>query len=118
MARSKEPDSRLMGRLFHESPQVRIAQLGRDDARRKTDDQQTLQSLLLESEPMYPGIGRWYDEKVVSGMKTGERIAYVAFEDERPIASAVLKLGQHAKFCHLRIRKDFQDLELGQLFLR
>jgi predicted transcriptional regulator len=40
----------------------------------------------------------------------------VAYEGEDPIAAAILKLGEKAKFCHLRIRHDFQDLDLGQLF--
>ena len=116
MAPSNQFKASLTGRLFAESPQFRLAQLRRDDARKETDNQQILRNLLLENEPMYPEIGRWYKQKVLPGMRTGERIAYVAFEDERPIASAVLKLGQHAKFCHLRIHQDFQDIELGQLF--
>ena len=65
---------------------------------------------------MYPGIGQWYSDKVLPGLKTSERIGYVAFEDERPIASAVLKKGERAKFCHLRIHEDFRDLDLGQMF--
>jgi predicted transcriptional regulator len=71
--------------------------------------------MLLENEEMYPGIGRWYKDKVLPGLKTSERIAYLAFEDEKPIASAVLKLGEHAKFCHLRINEGFRDLNLGQI---
>jgi predicted transcriptional regulator len=71
--------------------------------------------MLLENEAMYPGIDRWYSEKVLPGLKTSERIAYLAFEDERPVASAVLKLGEHAKFCHVRIREGFRDLDLGQM---
>jgi predicted transcriptional regulator len=116
MAPSKRFDAEFAGRLFPETPHFRIAVLGRDDARRNSDDQRTLQKLLLENEAMYPAIGRWYDEKVLPGMKDRLRIAYVAFLDETPIASAVLKLGTHAKFCHLRVRQGFQDQDLGQMF--
>jgi predicted transcriptional regulator len=72
--------------------------------------------MLQSNEAMYPAIDRWYSHKVVPGLKNSERKAYVAYEGDKPIASAVLKLGEHAKFCHLRIQEDFQDLDLGQLF--
>ncbi len=65
---------------------------------------------------MYPEIGQWYSDKVVPGLKSSERGAYIAFENETPIASAVLKRGEHAKFCHLRIHDNFRDLDLGQMF--
>jgi len=64
---------------------------------------------------MYPGIDRWYLEKVLPGLRSSERLAYLAFENECPVASAVLKLGEHAKFCHVRVAKDFQDASLGQM---
>ena len=116
MAPSKQFDAGFAGRLFPETPHFRLAVLGRDDARRDSDDQRTLRKLLLENEAMYPTIGRWYEEKVLPGMKDRMRIAYVAYLDERPIASAVLKLGTHAKFCHLRVLQGFQDQDLGQMF--
>lgn len=116
MAQSKRFDAEFAGRLFSETPHFRLAVLGRDDARRNSDDQRTLRKLLLENESMYPAIGRWYEEKVLPGMKDRLRIAYVAFLDEKPIASAVLKLGTHAKFCHLRVHQGFQDQDLGQMF--
>ena len=49
-------------------------------------------------------------------MKDFRRIAYVAYLEEKPIASAVLKLGSHAKFCHLKIHERFQGSDLGQMF--
>jgi predicted transcriptional regulator len=116
MALLKRFEGEFAGRLFPETPHFRLAVLGRDDARRNSEDQRTLRKLLLENEVMYPAIGRWYEEKVLPGMKDRLRIAYVAFLDERPIASAVLKLGTHAKFCHLKIREQFRDQDLGQMF--
>lgn len=103
------------GRLFPDSPPFKIVKLGESAARKQTDELKTLQAMLLESEPMYPAIGRWYNEKVLPGLKTSERVAYLAFENERPVASAILKLGEHAKFCHVRIHEGFRDLNLGQM---
>jgi len=65
---------------------------------------------------MYPAIERWFEQKVVPGLKSAERIAWVAYEGDSAVASAVLKLGRKSKFCHLRIHQDFQDLDLGRMF--
>jgi predicted transcriptional regulator len=65
---------------------------------------------------MYPNIGSWISEKVLPGLKSSERAAWVAYEGNKAIAAAVLKLGKNAKFCHLRVESDFQDMDLGQLF--
>lgn len=102
--------------LFSLAPSFRIARLGQAEATGWTDEMGILQELIRRNESMYPAIERWFSEKVVPGLKTGQRVAWVAFEAERPIASAVLKLGRRAKFCHLRIDKDFQDMDLGQMF--
>ena len=115
MAVQKRPKIHLGRRLFPEVPPFRLVRLGGSAARKQTDEIQILRKMLLENEAMYPGIGRWYTEKVLPGLKTSERLAYLAFEDERPIASAVLKLGEHAKFCHVRIHEGFRDLNLGQI---
>jgi predicted transcriptional regulator/ribosomal protein S18 acetylase RimI-like enzyme len=64
---------------------------------------------------MYPGIDRWFTDKVLPGLKSSERVAYLAFDGEMPVASAVLKLGEHAKFCHVRIHEGFRNLDLGQM---
>jgi predicted transcriptional regulator len=115
MAQSKRVKAELVGHLFPKAPPFRLVQLGRDAARKRIDDLKILQGLLLENEYMYPGIDRWYTDKVLPGLRTGERIAYLAFENEKPVASAVLKLGDHTKFCHVRIHEGFRDLDLGQM---
>jgi len=114
MAQSKRRNE-PSGRLFPDSPPFKIVKLGESSARKQTDELKTLQAMLLESEPMYPAIGRWYDEKVLPGLRTNERVAFLAFENERPVASAILKLGEHTKFCHVRIHEGFRDLNLGQM---
>jgi len=114
--RTKPLKGDLTELLFPPTPSFRILELGENDARKQSDGLKTLRELLLTNENMYPGIGHWYSEKVVPGLISSERVAYVAFENEVPIASAVLKLGAHAKFCHLRIHENFRDLDLGQMF--
>lgn len=120
MAQSKRRTRPLKGDLcellFAPTPSFRILELGSNDARKQTDGLNTLRELLLANESMYPEIKRWYTDKVVPGLRNSERVAYVAFENEVPIASAVLKRGEHAKFCHLRIHENFRDLDLGQMF--
>ena len=102
--------------LFPPTPSFRILELGESDARKTTDGLRILRELLLANESMYPEIGRWYSDKVVPGLMNSERVAYVAFENDTPIASAILKRGEHAKFCHLKIHENFRDLDLGQMF--
>lgn len=102
--------------LFPLKGEFHIAELGRDDALVWNDNVRNLKQLIVESEDMYPGIDRWFKDKVIPGLKASERIAYVAYENDKPIASAVLKIGRRSKLCHLKIHKDFQDLYLGQMF--
>jgi predicted transcriptional regulator len=116
MAQFRQFSNRESGTLFPLSGRFRIVQLGKDDALKWTDDLQVLKRLILASQDKYPKIERWLDEKVMPGLRSAERIAWVAYEEDRPIASAVLKLGDRAKFCHLKIDQDFQDMDLGQMF--
>ena len=104
------------GNLFSLTNPFRIVELNSDHAKKWTDDIGVLKNLIAENEPMYPNIRTWFTEKVIAGLKSSERLAYVAYEGDNPIASAVLKLGKRAKFCHLRIHQDFQDMDLGQMF--
>jgi predicted transcriptional regulator len=101
-------------RLFPDAIPFRLARLGESAARKQTDELKILESMLLEFGGVYPGIDRWYKQKVLPGLKTSERTAYLAFEDEQPVAAAVLKRGEHAKFCHISIRDGFRNLRLGQ----
>lgn len=102
--------------LFPLATRFRFVELGKLDAQRSTDNLKVLKELIVANQNMYPSIDRWFAEKVVPGLRSSERIAYIAYEDERPIASAVLKLGDKSKFCHLRVHQDFQDMDLGQMF--
>lgn len=116
MVMLKQHDEARTGDLFSPKSPFRIVTLRSDDAKKWTDDVNVLKELIVSHQPMYPAIDSWFAEKVIPGLRNSSRIAYVAYENEIPIASAVLKLGAKAKFCHLRIHQNFQDLDLGQMF--
>jgi predicted transcriptional regulator len=102
--------------LFARTGDFHLAKIGGSEAKKFTDDLKVLRQLIVENQPMYPNIDRWFDHKVVPGLKSSERIAWVAYEGESAIASAVLKRGRKSKFCHLRIHQNFRDLDLGRMF--
>lgn len=112
----KQLSETTTGTLFPPKSPFRIVQIRSADAKRWTDEVGVLKNLITANQPMYPNIDSWFADKVIPGIKSSSRVAYVAYEGEDPIASAVLKLGVNAKFCHLRIHQDFQDLDLGQMF--
>jgi predicted transcriptional regulator len=103
-------------RLFPLKGQFRIFELGAETAITRDDHLENLRKLVCASLDKYSGIERWFKNKVVPGLSTSERTAYLAYEDDKPIAAAVLKQGLKSKICHLKIEKDFQDLHLGQMF--
>jgi hypothetical protein len=100
----------------HPLAEFRIVKLGAVDATKGTDSLSALRNLILQNENMYPAIDRWYSDKVVPGLKSGQRIAYVGFQRGFPMASAVLKRGRQAKLCHLKIDESLRGLDLGKLF--
>jgi predicted transcriptional regulator len=102
--------------LFPRTGNFQVVRLSEADARTGSDHLQKLRELVLENEPMYPNIEKWFDAKVVPGLKDSERIGYVGYLDEKPAVSAVVKRGEAAKFCHLRIREDIQNIHLGEVF--
>jgi predicted transcriptional regulator len=65
---------------------------------------------------MYPEIERWYQQKVLPGIRQVERVAFIGYIDDCPVASAVVKKGSNAKFCHLRINEQIRDAHLGEVF--
>ena len=102
--------------LFPLKGEFCIKELKGSDALLFSDHLTALRNLIVANEKMYPNIAKWFDSKVVPGIKSSNRVAYVAYEENEPIASAVLKIGDRSKFCHLRIKEDLQDLSLGDIF--
>jgi predicted transcriptional regulator len=105
-----------MDQLFSTKGDLKIVRLREADVRGSSDHLRDFSRLILQNEPMYPGIDRWLTEKVIPGIRDSERAAYVGYVDEVPTVSAVVKRGESAKFCHLRIREDMQDRHLGEAF--
>ena len=102
--------------LFPLKGEFWIQELRGPDACNQNDHFAALKNLIVANEEMYPNIAKWFHSKVVPGLKSSERVGYVAYDGDDPIASSVLKLGNQAKFCHLRIKEDFQDCNLGDIF--
>jgi len=96
-------------------PSVGIQRLNDKDARGDSDSLKTLIHHLHSHEDHYPGIGHWVKEKVIPGLKTGERVGFVGFRDESPVLAAVLKSGSRTKFCHLSIQEGFRGDGLGEI---
>lgn len=94
---------------------LRLVRINPSDAQLRSDDFLSLRSLVLASEEAYPRISRWFDSKVSLGLRTGERLGYVALMNEQPIAAAVLKRGATTKFCHVKIDPSGRSRSLGDL---
>lgn len=105
-----------MSELFESKGNFQVVRLSEADARAYTDNMHNFRKLVLECEPEYPNIKKWVDKKVIPGVKSLERVAYIGYLDEKPAVSAVLKRGRSTKFCHLKIREDIQDVNLGDAF--
>lgn len=96
----------------------RVVRLQEGDVKHRTDHLVTLRNLILQNEPMYPEIGAWVSAKVLPGLRSSERVAFLGYLDEKPVVSAVVKRGATAKFCHLRISEDFRAPTSVRCFLR
>jgi len=93
-----------------------LVRIGEFDARQRSDDFLALRQYVLRSEESYPHIARWFDAKVTNGLRTGERTGFVGLLNDQPVAAAILKRGQVAKFCHLKIDEAVRSRSLGDLF--
>src|ERR1041385_7647830 len=102
--------------LFTVENKIRIKELKPDDVIRRTDDLTAAFELMRKHQQNYPNIEKWFKAKVLPGIKTGERGVYLGFNNDKPIASAIVKKGEHAKFCHLHIEEELQNQNLGNVF--
>jgi predicted transcriptional regulator len=94
-----------------------IVRLTPRDAHGRSDHFLDLRQTVLEKEDVYPGIDKWFDKKVISGIGSQSRVAYVGYLDQIPTAAAIIKLGSDAKICHVSVKPDLQNFGLGDLFL-
>lgn len=95
---------------------LQILRLSEEDAKFQTDNLRIFREFVLRNEYLYPGINEWFGVRVIPGLRSGERTAYIGYLDEKPVVSAIVKRGDTAKFCHLRISDELQDSNLGELF--
>ncbi|MEW6196327.1 MAG: ASCH domain-containing protein [Bacteroidota bacterium] len=95
---------------------IKIVRIDEFHAKYITDPLLDFNKMILSNEQMYPGIGRWLKEKVIPGLRDKERIAFIAYANEKPVISAVVKRGNISKFCHLKINNDYQDKNFGEMF--
>ena len=95
---------------------IKIVRLDQFHAKHKTDHLINFNNMILSNEQMYPGIDKWLRNKVIPGLKDQERVAFVAYANEKPIISSVVKKGEQSKFCHLKIDEEYQDQNFGEMF--
>jgi len=94
----------------------KIYKFTESDVKRSTDHWILFENLILSHEELYPQIQSWLENKVKPGLKHGNRIAFIGYYEETPIATAIVKKGVKSKICHLSINESFQNIKLGDLF--
>jgi len=95
---------------------LKIVRIDDNHAKKGTDHLNCFSRMILSNAEMYPGINKWLKQKVIPGLKNTERVAYIAYDNDRPIISAVVKRGDESKFCHLKIDDKYQDNNYGEMF--
>ncbi len=93
-----------------------IARLNPREAKGRSDHLLNLRELVSRKEYLYPGIDKWFDKQVISGISSKNRVAYVGYLNQIPAAAAIVKLGDGAKICHISVRSDLQNIGLGEVF--
>src|SRR5437588_7391031 len=78
-------------------PDLRVIRIGASDVSRATDHLRAFEKLILTNEDSYPQIKSWLNEKVIEGVKTGERVAFVGYHGSRPAIWAGVKRGKRSK---------------------
>jgi predicted transcriptional regulator len=76
-----------------------------------------LEQMVEECEDLYPGIDIWFKKKVIPGLEEKNRVAFLVYHDFRPIGSAVVRKGDDAKLCSLRVLPEEQKKGLGHLLI-
>lgn len=75
-----------------------------------------LKSLIEQCDDLYPGIENWYKKKVISGLKEHERNAYIIYENDVPVGASIIKYGNDAKICSLRLLPEAENKGYGKIF--
>ena len=75
-----------------------IVRIGPKDAKGLSDSVSDFKNLVLGCEASYPGIDKWFEKKVLPGLRSSERTAFVGYLGAQPMVSAVIKRGDRSKF--------------------
>ncbi len=106
----------VLGDLFGSVSNLKLVRITESDVGYDTDNLKLFLQLIKSHENMYPSIMDWLKKKVLPGIRSKERIAYMCLDDDEPVASSILKLGNRSKFCHLHIKQHLQGNKLGEMF--
>ncbi len=102
--------------LFEKIKELKIEKIDGYDAIANTDKIKRFLLHVSKHEDLYPDIVKWIHKKVIPGLKSNERVAYLGLIDEKPVVSAIIKIGEYSKFCHLHIEERYRDHKIGDLF--
>ena len=105
-----------MSDLFTVENKIRIIELKDSDILKQTDVFKSTCELIRSHQEKYPSIEKWFKTKVLSGIQKKERAVYIGFNNDNPIATAVVKKGVDSKFCHLHIEKEMRHQNIGDIF--
>ena len=81
------------------------------------DSLRHLEQIVEECEDLYPGIDIWFKKKILPGLEEKNRVAFLVYNDSRPIGAAVVRKGNDAKLCSLRVLPEEQKKGLGHLLI-
>jgi len=95
---------------------IEIAQITRADILLHTERFGDFQSRILACDDSYPNIREWFYKRVIPGVLSTQRAAFLGYRNGMPIATAIVKIEQRAKFCHLKIDEAYQYQHLGEIF--
>jgi predicted transcriptional regulator len=104
----------MTGDLFERH--LRVVALTPDDADLGSDVLEALRRVIVECEPQYALIAKWFSAKVLPGLRSGERGAYLGYAGDQLAVVGITKRGERAKICHLRVREDFKCSGVGEFF--
>jgi len=83
----------------------------------REQDFRHIQSLLAETNDLYPGIEAWWANTVQPELRTGRRVALVLDEANSVKGVFIGKRGRRAKVCTLRLRSESRRKGIGTLLL-
>ncbi len=105
-----------MSDLFSKKENIIIKKIDLSDIDYQSNHLTNFNDLILENENKYPNIDIWLNNKVLPGIKSSQRSAYIGYVNDNPIVTAIVKKDIDAKICHLKIGEDLQDYGLGDIF--